>query len=228
MRVFRGESDGLDAEDVVVQRMIDRAATDLGPTLRVWRPARHCSFGPRDVTADGYHRAREAAIERGFPPVERRTGGTAVAYTGSTVAVALAMPTADTDYELDTRYDEIATAIQRALWRLGVPAQRGEPADSFCPGSRALQWNGKLAGFAQRVTRGVALVGAVVVVRDHRSIGNVLDAVYDALGVPFDPEAVGSVERAGGSAEPDRVVRTFEEVLVEDADVTVEWVDQEG
>jgi len=34
----------------------------------------------------------------------------------------------------------------------------------------------------------------------------VLDPVYDALGVPFDPDTVGSVSTAGGPDDPERVI----------------------
>jgi len=50
----------------------------------------------------------------------------------------------------------------------------------------------------------------------------VLDPVYDALGVAFDPETVGSVAAAGGESDPDAVVAAVEAALVDGESVTVE------
>ena len=61
--------------------------------------------------------------------------------------------------------------------------------------------------------------GAVVtftgVVRDHDAIADVLVPVYSALGVPFDPDSVGSVARAGGDGDPKAVVEAVGAALVE-------------
>lgn len=228
MRVLRGRVADPVTDAGITERMLDRAADERESAARVWRPPKHCSFGRRDTRSDGYHRAREAAVERGFPPVERSTGGRAVAYTGTTVALARAEPIEDLRDGLGERYDAITTAVQRALWRLGVPAQRGEPECSFCPGGPSLRADGKLAGFGQRVRRNAAIVGGVVIVDRHETVGDVLDPVYRALDVPFDPETVGSVERSGGRADPDVVARTVEAAILDDREPVVERVDQEG
>jgi lipoate-protein ligase A len=148
-------------------------------------------------------------------------GGRAVAYSGNTVAFAKVVPLEDMRVGMDERYEQAAQAVQRALWRLGVPAVRGEPEASFCPGDYSLQRDGKLAGVAQRVRKGAALVSGVVVVRDHEEIAGVLDPVYAALDVPFDPESVGSAAKAGGDGDPENVARTIEELLVGDEETEV-------
>ncbi|PSQ58427.1 MAG: lipoate--protein ligase, partial [Halobacteriales archaeon SW_9_67_25] len=51
--------------------------------------------------------------------------------------------------------------------------------------------------------------GAIVVVRDHTAIADVLDPVYGALGVPFERDAVGSVARASGPDDPEAVCRAL-------------------
>ena len=222
MRVLRGRRDDPAADDEPTAALLDRAASEGETGLRVWCPPRQCSFGRRDANAPGYEAAREAAAGLGFPPRERRTGGRAVAYTGTTVAFALATPVEDLRVGLEARYDDAAMAVQRALWRLGVPAQQGEPPGAFCPGNHSLSWRGKVAGLAQRVSRGAALVGGVVVVDGHEAIAEVLEPVYGALDLPFDPDAVGSIERAGGRADPDEVVETLEAALVDDREHVVE------
>lgn len=224
MRVLRGRPADLAADRAETEAMVEWTRDVGRPALRVWRPARHVAFGRRDARAQGYQRARTAAKEAGFPPVEREVGGRAVAHTGTSVAVAHAVPDDDLRAGLTERYESATAAIQRALWRLGVPAQRGEPADSFCPGSHSLSWEGKIAGLAQRVRRDVALVGAVVLVTDHEAVASVLEPVYEALEVPFDPATVGSVDRAGGRADPDEAVAEIESALLGDAEPEVEHV----
>ncbi len=91
----------------------------------------------------------------------------------------------------------------------------GEPPDSFCPGTHSLQATGKIAGLAQRVRRGVAVTAGVVVVSDHERIADVLEPVYDALGVPFDPNSVGSVASAGGPDDSQRVGDAIVEAFAE-------------
>lgn len=224
MRVLRGRRDDPADDDELTATLLEQAVSADETGLRVWRPPRQLSFGRRDTREPGYPDAREVALEQGFPPRERRTGGRPVAYTGTTVAFAMATPIEDMRVGLGERYDDAAMAVQRALWRLGVPAQQGEPADSFCPGNHSLSWQGKLAGLAQRVVRDAALVGGVVVVDGHAAIAEVLDPVYTALDLPFDPDAVGSIERADGRADPDEVVDVLEEVLIGDREVDVDDV----
>ena len=225
MRVLRGRAEDIDADRQVSADLLATVGETGEPAVRVWRPHRQVAFGRRDVRADGYERAREAASERGFPPAERSVGGRAVAYTGTTVAFARAVPVEDYRRGLDDRYEDTAQAVQRALWRLGVPAQRDEPEGSFCPGQRSLSHRGKVVGIAQRVQADAAIVAGILVVDDHEEIAAVLDPVYDALDAPFDPDAVGSVKRAGGRADPWTVMETLESMLVDDEDYEVELVD---
>lgn len=171
--------------------------------------------------------AQKVARSFDFPPVERSVGGRAVAYTGDTVAFARAVPLEDMRVGMDERYEEVTRAIQRALWRLGVPASRGEPEASFCPGDYSLQHEGKIVGVAQRVRKDAALVSGVVVVRDHEEIASVLDPVYTALDLPFDPESVGSVARAGGSDDPEEAIRRIENLLVGDRETEVVDVEEQ-
>jgi octanoyl-[GcvH]:protein N-octanoyltransferase len=51
----------------------------------------------------------------------------------------------------------------------------------------------KLAGSAQRIIRGAWLLATVVVVEPAEGLVPVLDAVYAALGLPWDPATAGSV-----------------------------------
>jgi lipoate-protein ligase A len=221
VRVYRGRAGGRDADRAATRAMLDRAGVgdgdgdgDGGAGVRAWAPARQVAFGRRDARAGGYAAARAAAEARGFPAVERDVGGRAVAYTGTTVAFAHAIPLADARRGVTARYDAATATVREALATLGVDARPGEPPDAFCPGAHSLRARGKVAGVAQRVGAEAALVAGVVVVDGVAAVADVLEPVYAALGVPFDPTTVGSVAAAGGPADPDVVARALERALV--------------
>lgn len=225
MRLLRGRAADAEADRAVTRRMVDRTADTGEAALRVWRPHRQVAFGRRDAIASGYQRAREIAAAHAFPPVERDVGGRAVAYPGTAIAVAHAVPVDDLRVGIGDRYAEMSETLQRALWRLGAPVQRGEPPDAFCPGAHSLSWQGKVAGLAQHVKRGVALVGAVVLVREHDAVGAVLEPVYEALGLRLDPKSVGSLDRAGGRDDPDAVRDAIESAFVDGRPAEVESIE---
>jgi len=233
MRVIRGRAATPDADRAATRELLDAVADSGTPVVRAWTPHCQLAFGRRDANETGYEAAREAARERGFPPVERSVGGRAVAYTGTTVAFASLEPVADSRSGLTERYEAAVETVVAALRSLGVDAEHGEPLDSFCPGDYSVQAPcstengeraGKLAGIAQRVTAGAAMVSGVVTVTDREEIGDVLDPVYDALGVPFDPKSVGSVAAAGGPNDPKQVARALEDAIVDGRPTTVERV----
>lgn len=225
MYVFRGRVDDPEDDRDATADMLAWTARNEEPTLRVWTPERQLAFGRRDVRADTYEEAARIAREAGFEPYERSVGGRAVAYTGTTVAFARAVPADDIRTGMNERYEDAATMVQRALWKLDVAAQRGEPADTFCPGDYSLSYNGKIAGIAQRVRKGAALVSGVILVDGHEEIAQLLDEVYPVLDVPFDPETVGSLELAGGVTDRDTVLETIESALIGDNDPTTRRVD---
>lgn len=225
MRVVRGRADDVADDRAVTRRLIDAAGAGES-AVRVWRPHRQVAFGPRDVTSDGYDAAREAAEAAGFAVSERRVGGRAVAFTGETISFARIEPIDGVRRGIEERYARVRVDVRDALTELGVDAERGEPEQSFCPGSQSLQAEGgKLVGMAQRVTGDAALVAGLVVVDGHDEIGEVLTPVYDALDVPFDPDTVGSIERAGGKVDPVAIILRVEDALVGDHLGSVEWVD---
>jgi len=225
MRVVRGQAASEDEDRAATRRLVESVGESGEPAVRVWQPTRQVAFGRRDAQSDGYEAARDAARDHGFAPVERSVGGRAVAYTGTTVAFARVEPVEDIRTGLGERYESLASDVQRACWRLSVPVQRGEPANSFCPGAHSLQYEGKLAGIAQRITSTAALVSGVLVVDDHDEIAAVLDDIYGALDVPFDPDTVGSLERGGGETQSARVLGELEAALAGD-DFRVESVRQ--
>lgn len=222
MHVLRGQAAEPERDQAVTRALLAEVADSGTPALRVWSPPKVLAFGRRDSTREAYADARDAARSRGFPPVERMTGGHAVAFTGTTVAFVRSTPVDDSRTGIRTRYDRTVEEVARALEHLGVDADSGEPANSFCPGTCSLSVTGKIAGLAQRIRSDVAIIAGVVIVRDHAEIASVLDHVYAALNVPFDPDTVGSIARAGGNTERQDTIEALINALADDS--SVEWV----
>jgi octanoyl-[GcvH]:protein N-octanoyltransferase len=232
MRVFRGRGTTVEADREANGRLLEVAAAGEF-AVRVWAPHQQVAFGRRDSRLDGYDDACEAAQERGFPPIERSVGGRAVAYDGqTTLAFARAEPISDFRRGTDARYERLTADVVDALEGLGVDVEPGEPADSFCPGAHSLSTSGssgprKVVGIAQRVRQDAALVSGILLVDNRADLAGVLEPVYDALGVPFDPETVGSVAAMSNTSDPDRVRAGLEEALVgstNESDIEVETV----
>ena len=187
------------------------------PDVDVRIPRRRVAFGRRDATAEGYERATAVAEAFGFDPVERSVGGRAVAHTGRTLSFAVTLPSSAPRSGIGARYETATRAVLDALRGLGAEVQAGEPDAAFCPGDHSVRVadDGKIAGIAQRVRTDSAVVAGCVVVSsvDADEIAAVLDPVYRALDVPFDPASVGSVSAAGGPDDPGRVGRALRDAL---------------
>lgn len=222
MRVIRGRAADPTTDRAATRDLLKRTAETGRPGLRVWRPHRTVAFGRRDANREGYDRARRAAQTRGYATVERSVGGRAVAFTGSTVAFVRAEPVDEARTGIQARYDRATGGVTEALASVGVTVEPGEPDGAFCPGTHSLSAQGKIVGLAQRVRSEVALVSGVVVAHDHEQLADVLEPVYGALDIPFRRDAVGSVARAGGPADPGAVVTALQETLA--TDPTVEHV----
>ena len=106
------------------------------------------------------------------------------------------------------RFDTMAGMAERALRRLGVDAHVGAVPGEYCPGDHSVNARGsvKLVGVGQRVMRGAAHVGGVIVVNDAKRVRDGLVPVYRELELEMDPEAVGSVEDEVGGVTLDGVV----------------------
>lgn len=223
MELLRGRRETPAADRAVTDDLVERAR-DGETVVRCWVPPRQLAFGRRDTREDGYEQARERAKAHEFPPTVRRVGGRAVAFDGTTtVSVAHAGPTGEES--IAARYDRALDWLETALTELGVTVHRQEPEGAFCPGSCSLSTGaGKVAGLAQRVTAEAALVAGVVIVAGAEELAPVLEAVYDALGVEFDPRTVGTVAGAGGPSTVEPVRSAIEAAITDGQRATVESV----
>jgi len=184
-------------DTAVAHALLRRAGRgEIGETLRVSIPAKKVAFGRQDVASDGYKQAAVEARQRGFAAIERLAGGRAAVFHPGTIAFSWTVPELEARAEITLRFKEIAEIVANALDHLGVDAHIGEIPGEYCPGAYSVNARRaqKIMGVGQRIIRGAAHVGGVVVVNDSASIRDVLVPVYNALELEWDPTTVGSIE----------------------------------
>lgn len=202
------------------------AAGELPPTIRIHRPGDEVAFGRQDVASPGYAAAAEAARAAGFAAVERLAGGRAAVFHQGTIAIARAYSDPQPPKRTYARFEEMAGLIAAALRGLGVDARVGEVPGEYCPGAYSINARGtaKLAGIGQRMIRGGAHMGGVVVASGGLGITRVLEPVYRALELDWNPATSGSVsDELGREVDPGEV----EEALLAELAKRYDLVDAE-
>ena len=166
-----------------------------GGVLRLYRPHPTVAFGRRDSFLPGFAQAAAAAQRLGFTPVIRGAGGRAAAYDGGCLVIDEIVPEADSTIGIQARFSYEAELQAQALRSLGVDARVGEVPGEYCPGEFSVNARGrvKLIGAAQRIVRGAWLLSSVVVVEDAPGLRAVLEDIYAALGLDWDPATAGGV-----------------------------------
>lgn len=202
--------EGRAGDDPVLDVALPHALLDLvaagrrRPVLRWYRPRATLAFGRRDRFLPEFAEAAAAARRRGFTPVLRGAGGRAAGYDEDCLIFDEIMP-ADGS-EIRERFAGDAHRQARALQGLGVDARVGEVPGEYCPGEFSVNARGrvKLVGAAERIIRGAWLHSSVVVVDGAPRLRAVLEDVYRALGLDWDPETTGAVaDEAPGVALDD-------------------------
>jgi octanoyl-[GcvH]:protein N-octanoyltransferase len=174
------------------------ARGEIDGAIRIWRPVPALALSRLDELRPGADAARAAAEAAGFDPVRRVSGGHAVVLGPGSFCAGFAEP-AHTFEGTDLRYERLAAALIAALGTLGVAAERGELQREWCPGSWSVRSGGtKLAGIAQRAIKGAAWVDAVVDLGSDVASRELLGEVYAELGLPLDPNTLGSVSELAG------------------------------
>ena len=175
---------------------------EIGPTLRLYRPAPTVAFGQRDTRLPGFEAAAQACRDNGFEPLVRRAGGRAAAYHQGTLVVDHIEPDPDAIAGSKTRFGHFGELFAQALRRAGVQAAVGEIPGEYCPGEFSVHGTDsarpahrvKLVGTAQRVVAGGWLFSSVIVVENSAPIRKVLTDSYAALGLEWDPATAGAVD----------------------------------
>jgi len=186
-------------DTAVSHALLRRVARGEAPeTLRLYIPDEVVLFSLLDARNPGFDRARAGAEALGCPSLLRLAGGHAALFHRQCLAFAWAIPEAQAAEGIHSRFKTLSGIFQRALARLGVDARPGEVAGEYCPGEYSVNAEGriKLMGVGQRIIRGAAHVGGVLVVGETARLREILVPVYAALGLNFDPRTAGSVEDA--------------------------------
>ena len=124
------------------------------------------------------------------------------------------MPAADSLAGMHERFASDAELYADALRRFGIDARVGEVPGESCPGASSVNAAGrrKLIGAAQRAVRGGWLLSTVVVIDTATRVRRVLESVYAALELEWDPSTVGAVAEEASGANVDVVERLLLEV----------------
>ena len=185
--------------------------------LRLYRPADALAFSSLDRTNERFDAAAARARASGFEPMIRLTGGRAAAFERQGLAFAWTLPIEDMRGGIHPRFEKAARWVATALAGLGVDAQVGCVPREYCPGEYSVNHAGKikLMGVGQRVIRGAAHIGGVIVVQRSARVREVLAEVYDELGYPLDAATVGAVDDAVPGADAGMVADALLNALVD-------------
>jgi lipoate-protein ligase A len=183
------------------------ARGEIGPTLRLYRPGPTVAFGRLDALSPGYPQAVAAARAAGFEAILRPPGGHAAAYDEQSLGIDEVTAEPEAIAGIDDRFRRAGALLAGALQGLGVDAGVGAVPGEYCPGEYSVNARGavKLAGTAQRVVRGGALLGATVVAGHGARIRAVLEAVYARLGLDWDPATAAAAADESPAATFDAV-----------------------
>ena len=200
-----------------VRTVFNQVARGSRPaTVSITPSTRHVGVTRRDTFRPGFRDAVRAAGEMGYPVLVRSSGGGATAADRGTFGFSIIRPADEKESGrgIRERYDEAAALVLGAFSRLGVMAQVGEVRDEFCPGDHSIRVGDgeggmKIVGIAQRITRRATSVGGIVLVEGERELASVLERVYSAMQLPFRPQSVGSLRRAGYEAGTQDVIEAF-------------------
>jgi len=174
------------------------AAGESAPALRIYRPRPTVAFSGRDCLEPGIPAAIRVARQHDFVPVRRGPGGRATAYHRGAVGLDHIGSVPHQFDGIRERFQGLGQLLADMLRSLGVDAQVGPVPGEYCPGEFSVNdgRGHKLVGTAQRLVRGGWLFSSMIIVTGARQVSDVLDPIYRALGLQFDPATVGAVEDA--------------------------------
>jgi lipoate-protein ligase A len=197
--ITEGFTDRPDLDAAASLALLRRVADGTtAETFRLYVPGRSVQFGRMDTARAGYGTAVAAAESLGFAPVVRLAGGRAAVFHESTLAFAWVIPDPLRTRTIEDRFGELAEVMHDAFRSLGADAAIGEVPGEYCPGRFSVNLSGrrKVMGVGQRLVRGAAHVGGVIVVDRSDLVNLALDPVYRALGYDWDPRSTGSLSEA--------------------------------
>jgi len=163
------------------------------PTLRIWQNSK-CLVVTRPITGHcGFSNAAQLSAQRGWPVVQRQSGGSCVFHGPSVLNVSLATHFSQ-PFRPDDAYACLFNLIVQKIGAFVPDLQNGHVTDAYCDGAHNIVVHGKkLAGTAVRTARKNGGVYALI----HASI-NLFPAPRAALAAidAFESELAGkSIER---------------------------------
>ncbi len=196
------------------------AAGERPATARLFRPGPTLAFGRHDALAAGYFAAATAGRRHGYVPAVRLGGGRAVAYDRGSVQFDLLLPQESGTRGTDVRFALVEGLLSETFRTLGVDVRRGELPGEYCPGRFSMHAGAvKVAGSAQRVVRGAALVTAVVLVEGGQRLRDVLTDVYRDLALDWRPSTGGALEEVDERIDARGVLDALGATLAQHSDV---------
>jgi lipoate-protein ligase A len=218
------QSDRFGALDTGVSHAIALAVGNgrMGETLRIHPTADVVAFGRQDVITPGYPAAVAAARGLGYQAIERLAGGRAAVFHSGTLAFAWTISEPEPRAKVHERFELLAQVMAGAFRDMGLDARIGQVEGEYCPGAYSVNLAGRLKvmGVGQRLVRGAAHVGGVVVVEGSDRLRDVLTPVYDALNLTWRPETAGALADAIPGVDLEAVRRAIVERFGRIAEIT--------
>ncbi len=184
-------------DTAVTHALLRQVAEGAAPeTVRLYIPDEIVLFSLLDARRPGFSRAQQICQAGGSAAVLRLAGGHAALFHSRCLAFSWAMPDSGERDSIQKRFQSVSEWLRSGLSQLGVDARIGEVEGEYCPGEFSVNAEGriKLMGVGQRVVRGAAHIGGVIVAGDSQRVKDVLGPVYEALNLAWNPETAGAVE----------------------------------
>lgn len=158
-------------------------AGEAPPTIVVRRQKPYALLGPKDRRLPAVDDGAAVLRNAGLPVFRRIAGGTAVILDEGCISFAVIKPCRDFTM-IHRNFDEMTVGVRLALRRLGIESEFGAAPGSFCEGPYDLVSGGrKIAGVAQAMRRGFAMVsGMLLVSQDPVPVTKLLNEFYAAAG----------------------------------------------
>ena len=189
----------------VITEVVAETAARQGVALVVRQQDPYLLLGPQDRRLPTIESAAAWAEAEGVPVYMRIGGGSAVYLDGGCLSFGAARPCRDLT-TLERNYRELAGPVIDALQALGLPAQFGAAAGSYCEGPWDIVVDGvKVAGVAQAIRGGFTLVsGMILLDQDPVEATGFVQEVYRRAGSPLQlsAAAVTSVAHLIGRRVP--------------------------
>lgn len=158
-------------------------------------------LGPKDRRLPNLDAAVAWLNSQGLPVFMRIGGGSAVLLDQECLSFAVSEPCRDfTVWE--SNFKRMAEGVIDGLRSLGIPAEFGRAVGSYCEGPYDLVADGKkIAGIAQAIRGGFALVSGMLLIRqDPKATTRLLQEFYLRAGsdLQLDPNAVTALMNLPG------------------------------